>query len=165
MISIEEFINVYRLTNFDGITINFVFEPRKVFVTCITHSKVHIFICSRRKYAVWHRQNSIYFVGLMKESIFDYITFAKNWKFYWPNPLIAIFIFSWTPCVLLFGDIQWHALVFLWESNRILSRHSGRDKGIPSECPWFAIHDEACRVVDVTNHWHKDGIPLFLSGV
>ena len=41
MISIEEFINVYRLTNFDGITINFVFEPRKGFVTCVTHSKVH----------------------------------------------------------------------------------------------------------------------------
>ena len=37
-----------------------------------------------------------------------------------------------------------------------------RDRGSPSECPWFAIHDEACRVVYVANHWHEDGIPLSL---
>ena len=43
-----------------------------------------------------------------------------------------------------------------------ISLHSGRDKGIPSECPWFAIHDEACRVVDVAYHGHSDGIPLSL---
>ena len=40
--------------------------------------------------------------------------------------------------------------------------HPGKDKGIPSECPWFAIHDEAGRVMDVANQWHGDGIPVSL---
>ena len=40
-----------------------------------------------------------------------------------------------------------------------LTPHWGRDKGIPSECPRFAIHDEACRVVDVANLGQEDGIP------
>ena len=43
--------------------------------------------------------------------------------------------------------------------NCILTPHWGRDEGIPSECPRFAIHDEAYRAVDVANLGHKDGIP------
>ena len=40
-----------------------------------------------------------------------------------------------------------------------LTPYWGTDKGIPSECPRFAFHDEACRVVDVANLRHDDGIP------
>ena len=37
-----------------------------------------------------------------------------------------------------------------------------RDEGIPSECPRFAIHNEACQVMDVANLGHEDGIPKSL---
>ena len=30
-----------------------------------------------------------------------------------------------------------------------ISPHCGRDKANPPECPWFAIHEKACLVVDV----------------
>ena len=36
------------------------------------------------------------------------------------------------------------------------------NQGIPSECPRFAKHDWACRVVDVANLGHEDGIPASL---
>ena len=35
------------------------------------------------------------------------------------------------------------------------------DEGFPSEYPRFSVHDEVCRVMDVANLWHKDGIPEF----
>ena len=34
--------------------------------------------------------------------------------------------------------------------------------GNPSECSWFAIHDEGCQVIDVSNY-RQDGIPLSLQ--
>ena len=45
------------------------------------------------------------------------------------------------------------------EINRILTPHWGRDEGIPSECLRFAIHDEACRVMDVANLDMRMGFP------
>ena len=32
-------------------------------------------------------------------------------------------------------------------------------QGNPPECQRFAVHDEACRVVDVANLWHEGGFP------
>ena len=32
-------------------------------------------------------------------------------------------------------------------------------QGNPSECQRFAVHDEACRVVDVANLWYEGGFP------
>ena len=32
-------------------------------------------------------------------------------------------------------------------------------QGNPPECRRFAVHDEACRVVDVANLWHEGGFP------
>ena len=32
-------------------------------------------------------------------------------------------------------------------------------QGYPPECQRFAVHDEACRVVDVANLWHVGGFP------
>ena len=40
--------------------------------------------------------------------------------------------------------------------------HWGREEGISSECPRFAVHHEACLVVDVANLGHKDWIPSSL---
>ena len=56
----------------------------------------------------------------------------------------------------LFPSAMWWLIIFL---PRLLF-YIVRDKGIPSECPLFAIHDEACWVVDVANHGHEDVISL-----
>ena len=35
-----------------------------------------------------------------------------------------------------------------------------QEQGNPLECQRFAVHDEACRVVDVANLWHDGGFPF-----
>ena len=37
-----------------------------------------------------------------------------------------------------------------------LLTHCGRDKGILFQCPGFTVSVEACRIMDVVNHVHKD---------
>ena len=37
-----------------------------------------------------------------------------------------------------------------------------KGQGNPIRVSIISIHDEACRVVDVANHRHEDGIPLSL---
>ena len=48
-----------------------------------------------------------------------------------------------------------------WEKNN-QSLHSGRDKGIPSLCPWFATSTTRQPSSWIANHGHSDGIPLSL---
>ena len=36
-------------------------------------------------------------------------------------------------------------------------------QGNPPECQRFAVHDEACRVVDVANLWHEGGFPCLCT--
>ena len=43
-----------------------------------------------------------------------------------------------------------------------LTPNLGRDKGIQSRCPRFAVHDEPCLVMYVANLEHEDGNPLSL---
>ena len=49
-----------------------------------------------------------------------------------------------------------------WEKNN-QSLHSGRDKGIPSLCLWFATSTTWQASSWIANHGHSDGIPLSLS--
>ena len=49
-----------------------------------------------------------------------------------------------------------------WEKNN-QSLHFGRDKGIPSSCPWFATSTTRQASSWIANHGHSDGIPLSLS--
>ena len=42
------------------------------------------------------------------------------------------------------------------------SPHCGRDKGIPSSCPWFATSTTRQASSWIANHGHSDGIPLSL---
>ena len=37
--------------------------------------------------------------------------------------------------------------------------NSVQGQGNPTECQRFAVHNEACRVVDVANLWHEGGFP------
>ena len=48
-----------------------------------------------------------------------------------------------------------------WEKNN-QSPHCGRDKGIPSSCPWFATSTTRQASSWIANHGHSDGIPLSL---
>ena len=48
-----------------------------------------------------------------------------------------------------------------WEKN-YQSLHSGRDKRIPSSCPWFATSTTRQASSWIANHRHSDGIPLSL---
>ena len=49
----------------------------------------------------------------------------------------------------------------LWEKNN-QSLHYRRDKGIPSECPWFATSTTQQAKLWIANHGHSDGIPFSL---
>ena len=49
----------------------------------------------------------------------------------------------------------------VWNNNNQLL-HSGRDKGIPSSCTWFATSTTRQASSWVANHGHSDGIPLYL---
>ena len=64
-----------------------------------------------------------------------------------------------------------HILQKEWRiSDRILDKMSEsktiriyhdfvQGQGNPPECQRFAVHDEACRVVDYANLWHEGGFP------
>ena len=45
-----------------------------------------------------------------------------------------------------------------WENNKIY-HHFVQGQGNPPECQRFAVHDEACRVVEVAYLWHEGGFP------
>ena len=59
-----------------------------------------------------------------------------------------------TPDSLSFGTFIWSNV----ETNRIYHNFV-QGQGNPPECQRFAVHDEACRVVEVAYLWHEGGFP------
>ena len=64
----------------------------------------------------------------------------------------------------LFNHVLWNfysIIVFDWNEHTSFLRLVTRESHL-SGLPWFAIHDEAFRVVDVANHGNENGILLSL---
>ena len=107
------------------------------------------------------------------------VNFRHSVKLYGQGSLQSI-LFAWSPfklytwngndgkIVLLiwvteskdnFDTLSFDNFEIEYREKKKLWSHFGRDKRIPSKCPWFAIPHEACRVVHTAIHGH-DGNPL-----
>ena len=96
------------------------------------------------------------FRGVVQDSIYDVMAPLLAWRCHRQRRHDVVL---WTPKTTLKSDYL--LKLKAWEKNN-QSLQSGRDKGIPSSCPWFAKSTTRQASSWIANHGHSDGIPLSL---
>ena len=96
------------------------------------------------------------FRGVVQDIIYDVTAYQLAWRCHtqWRHEVVL-----WTTKTTSKSDYL--LKIKAWEKYN-QSLHSGRDKGIPSECPWFATSTTRQASSWIANHGHSDGIPLSL---
>ena len=76
--------------------------------------------------------------------------------YFWGVPIFMVFM----QCIIQKLQYQQKSdfLCELWRINRIY-HHFVQGQGNPPECQRFAVHDEACQVMDVAYPWHEGWFP------
>ena len=94
--------------------------------------------------------------GVVQDIIYDVMAPLLAWRCHRQRRHDVVL---WTPKTTLKSDYL--LKLKAWEKNNQLLQ-SGRDKGIPSSCPWFATSTTRQASSWIANHGHLDGIPLSL---
>ena len=96
------------------------------------------------------------FRGVVQDSIYDVTAWLFAWRCHRQRRHDVVL---WTTKTTSKSDYL--LKIKAWEKNN-QSLHSGRDKGIPSSCPWFATSTTRQASSWIANHGHSDGMPLSL---
>ena len=96
------------------------------------------------------------FRGVVQDSIYDVTAPLLAWRCHRQRRHDVVL---WTTKTTLKSDYL--LKIKAWEKNN-QSLHSGRNKGIPSSCPWFATSTTRQASLWIANHGHEDGIPFSL---
>ena len=97
----------------------------------------------------------MYLQGVVQDSIYD-VTAWLSWRCHRQRRHDVVLLTTKTT-----SKSDYLLKIKTWEKNN-QSLHSGRDKGIPSSCPWFAASTTRQASSWIANHGHSDGIPLSL---